>query len=116
MHESSYPSSKYPSEPSTASSQETMEMSVGQSVRNRSESQEIIDVDEIEELTREVEHRGECQTLDRRTTQEAHKPANSPTKWPCEGVLVIFPEGANHHVSYPFCYDSPSRAPEIPAE
>ena len=79
----------------------SLEMSVGQGTRNRIKSQDIIDVDEIEELTREVGHRGEHRTLDR-TAQEAHEPSNSPTKWPCEGVLIEFPEGANHHVSYPF--------------
>ena len=104
MYENSYPSPKYPSKPSSTPSQE---MSVGQSVKTGSESQDVINIDEIEELTWDVEHlvehrgehKGEHQI---RTTQEAHRPANSPTKWPCEGVLVAFPEGANHHVSYLF--------------
>jgi hypothetical protein len=73
-----------------------METSIGQGVRSTSESQDIIDVDEIEEI-REVERPREGRAL-----QDVHKLAKRPRKWPCEGILVTFPEGANHHTSYPF--------------
>ncbi|KAF8269918.1 hypothetical protein EI94DRAFT_1699123 [Lactarius quietus] len=87
----SYPSTKYPSSPSTSLSQASMEMSVGPSVGNRKGRDiidEVIDVDEIEEIPRQVEHRGEHGAV--------------PRKWQCEGFLVTFPEGLNHHISYPF--------------
>jgi hypothetical protein len=93
MHDGSYPS-----EPSTstASTQATMETCIGQGVGNTTESQDIIDVDEIEEIEI-VEGQGK-----RRAVQDVHKPAKQPRKWPCEGISLAFPEGANHHTSYPF--------------
>jgi hypothetical protein len=27
---------------------------------------------------------------------------HAPVKWPCEGILVVFPTGKNEHTSYPF--------------
>jgi len=30
------------------------------------------------------------------------KQVHKPKRWPCEGILVTFPEGRNHHTSYPF--------------
>lgn len=83
-----------------------METIVGQSVENRSISQDIdiIDVDEIEETIR-VDHRGEQggeRGAERGAVQAAHKQANGSRKWPCEGVAVAFPEGTNPHISYPF--------------
>lgn len=78
-----------------------MEMQVEMSVRLTSGpsigSGSVINVDEIEEVSSKVEERGE-----RWTVQEVHRPAKSPKKWACKGFLVIFPEGTNHHLSYPF--------------
>lgn len=97
----SYPASKDPSSPSTspsaALSRATTEMSVGPSIGNRFETEDVIDIDEIEEISSKVKQRGT-----HRAVQEVHRPAGSPKKWACEGVLVTFPEGANHHNSYPF--------------
>ena len=55
-----------------------------------SANQEVIDVDEIEV----VEVIG----------KQAGKPnyVHKSAKPPCEGVLITFPEGMNHHTSYPF--------------
>jgi hypothetical protein len=79
-------------------------------VENVTENQDIIDVDEMEDVLdvpRVVEHKGdqegEQQVGERRAMiRGAHKPAKQPRKWQCEGVLVTFPEGTNHHRSYPF--------------
>jgi hypothetical protein len=34
------------------------------------------------------------------TVQQRH--SHGTKKWPCEGVVVVFPDGKNHHSSYPF--------------
>lgn len=108
---SSYPSSKYPSLPSTASGQATMETSVGPSQATTEmsvgSSQDIIDVDKIEEVTSEVEHK-QGNKGKHRAVQEVHK---HPRKRSCEGFLIIFPEGANHHTSYPFGIHSERSVP-----
>ena len=70
-------------------------------------SQDIIDFDEIEEIASEVEHKQEHKGK-QRAIQEVHK---CPKKWPCEGFLVIFPEGANHHTSYLFGIHSEQSVP-----
>ena len=97
----SYPSSKYPSTPSTASGQATMEVSIGSSIGNK--SQEIIDIDKVEELPSKTKHKGKHQAI-----QEVYQ---HPRKWLCEGFLVIFPEGVNHHISYPFGIHSKRSVP-----
>ena len=85
-----------------------MDACVRQGIRNTNEIEEIIDVDQIEvECSQGIsqEHRGE-----RRADQGVHKLAKRKT-WPCEGVLVDFPEGANHHISYPFGIHSERSVP-----
>jgi hypothetical protein len=60
-HTCSCPVSKDPSSlstlPSIASSQATMEMSIAH-IGNRSEGEDIIDVDKIEEILKNIEQRG----------------------------------------------------------
>ena len=56
-----------------------------------SANEDVIDVDEIEAV-KAMKGVGE-------KVGDIHKPA---AKWPCEGVLVAFPEGTNQHTSYPF--------------
>jgi hypothetical protein len=34
------------------------------------------------------------------TVQQRH--SHGPKKWPCEGIVVAFPDGKSHHSSYPF--------------
>ena len=85
-----------------------MDACVRQGIRNTNEIEEIINVDQIEvECSQGIsqEHRGE-----RRADQGVHKLAKRKT-WPCEGVLVDFPEGANHHISYPFGIHSERSVP-----
>jgi hypothetical protein len=72
-------------------------------IESMTEDKEVIDVDEIEEVARGVEHEGEWQVrelvCERKTV---HNTAKRLMKWPCEGIPVNFPEGTNHHISYPF--------------
>lgn len=46
---------------------------------------DVIDVDALDD-----------DVLDRR------RHSHGPKKWPCEGIRVEFPDGKNHHTSYPF--------------
>ena len=67
--------------------------------------QEVIDVDEIEEIVGGLD--GEDKSQDsqpgKRIAVHIDKPKKQLTRrWPCEGLPVKFPEGTNHHVSYPF--------------
>lgn len=77
-----------------------MDACVVQGVESATEGQEIIDMDEIDDVVAEPnpwpnqKHRGK-----RRAVQDVHKTAS---KQPCEGFHVTFPEGTNHHISYPF--------------
>ncbi|KAH8980740.1 hypothetical protein EDB86DRAFT_2835187 [Lactarius hatsudake] len=78
----------YPSEAST-STQTAAIMAAPTRVQNLTKNQDVIDVDEIEDVVREVEPRAE------------HK-GKQKVGWPCKGILVTFPEGTTHHQSYPF--------------
>jgi hypothetical protein len=71
------------------------------------EDQAVIDVDALEELLSDILGVVEAkvgqdvglQVGERKAIRKAYK---LPRKWQCEGYLVAFPEGTNHHVSYPF--------------
>jgi hypothetical protein len=81
-----------------------MEACIGQGVRNTNEIEEIINVDQIEAV--KVEHQ-----VERRAVQGVHKLAKRQRNWPCEGILVKFPEGANHHILYLFGIHSEHSVP-----
>jgi hypothetical protein len=67
-----------------------------------SADQDIIDVDEIE-VVKVVKGVG----------KQVGKPnyVHKPEIWPCEGVLITFPEGTDHHTSYPFGIHSKHAVP-----
>ncbi|KAH9015472.1 hypothetical protein EDB84DRAFT_1582181, partial [Lactarius hengduanensis] len=93
---------RYPSNAST-STQTTVITETPTCVENTTENQDIIDVDEIEDVVREaeprVDHKGKQKVGAHQCRDNVHKPAK---RWPCEGILVTFPEGTTHHQSYPF--------------
>ncbi|KAH9009043.1 hypothetical protein EDB85DRAFT_1903531 [Lactarius pseudohatsudake] len=69
-------------------------------IESVTENQDIIIVDEIASEIEET--RGPRKVGERSATSNADKPAKRPRKWPCGGVVITFPEGTNHHMSYPF--------------
>jgi hypothetical protein len=107
VDEGSYPSEASASTQATLTAMETC-------VENATKNKNVIDVDEIEDA-REVEHEGEppVQVDVRRAIRTGipHKPVKQPNKWPCNGICIIFPEGMNQHVLYPFGIHSDRSVP-----
>ncbi|KAH9072200.1 hypothetical protein EDB83DRAFT_2313286 [Lactarius deliciosus] len=92
----------YPSKASTSTQTATI-MEAPTCIQNMTKNQDVIDVDKIEDVVREVEprveHKGKQKVSTCRATHNIHKPAKG---WPCKGILVTFPERTTHHQSYPF--------------
>ncbi|KAH9163800.1 hypothetical protein EDB89DRAFT_2019814 [Lactarius sanguifluus] len=77
------------------------------------ENRDIINVDEIASEMEEAkeEARNPREVRERRAIRDADKPLKRPRKWPCEGTRITFPEGTNHHMSYPFGLHSERSVP-----
>ncbi|KAH9048708.1 hypothetical protein EDB84DRAFT_1434118 [Lactarius hengduanensis] len=97
-HEGSYPSK------ASTSTQTAAIMEAPTRIQNTTKNQDldVIDIDKIEDIVREVElraeHKGKQKVGACRVAHKIHEPAK---RWPCEGILVAFPEGTTHHQSYP---------------
>ena len=62
-------------------------------------NQEIFDVDNLVDDDDEIEVLKVAKGVGQ---QVSKKNLKRRANWPCEGILITFPEGTNHHSSYPF--------------
>ncbi|KAH9041867.1 hypothetical protein EDB83DRAFT_2524007 [Lactarius deliciosus] len=90
----------YPSGASASESTSKQAAAMKTRVESVAENQDVINVDEIASEIEET--RGSREVGKHSATSNTDKPAKRPRKWPCGGVLIMFPEGTNHHMSYLF--------------
>jgi hypothetical protein len=74
------------------------ETSTQAAIHNDRDDWDVIDVDKVEDSDIIAETSGNVGT---RRLDHGRR-IGRPKSWPCEGLLVVFPEGKNHHTSYPF--------------
>ncbi|KAH9004151.1 hypothetical protein EDB86DRAFT_3208354 [Lactarius hatsudake] len=118
-----YPPLDPPGQPSGASASKSastkgtlttaMETHIESVEESVTENRDIINVDEIASEMEEAkeEARNPREVRERRAIRDADKPLKRPRKWPCEGTRITFPEGTNHHMSYPFGLHSERSVP-----
>jgi hypothetical protein len=76
------------------------ETSTRVAIHNDRDDCDVIDVDKIEDIDAKIDAEPSGNVGTRRLARRLDHGRRMGR--PCEGLLVIFPEGKNHHTSYPF--------------